>query len=73
MMTDVGITEVNEIRNAKKKMITNQAVLLDMKVFSNYFCFKKTRFVGLLSLERLSLASYFSLTFHHISVKMQII
>lgn len=36
MMTDVGITEVNEISNAKK-MITNEAVLLDMKVFSNYF------------------------------------
>lgn len=37
MMTDVGITEVNEISNAKKKMITNEAVLLDMKVFSNCF------------------------------------
>lgn len=36
MMTDVGITEVNEISNAKT-MITNEAVLLDMKVFSNYF------------------------------------
>lgn len=72
-MTDVGITVVNEISNAKK-MITNEAVLLDMKVFSNYFLFKKkTRFVGLLSLERLLLASYFSLPFHHISVKMQII
>lgn len=71
MMTDVGITKVNEISNAKKT-ITNEAVLLDMEVFSNYFLFKKPRFVGLLSLERLSLASYFSLTFHHISVKMQI-
>lgn len=50
-MTDVGITEVNEISNAKKKMITNEAVLLDMKVFSNYFLFKKPRFVHLLSLE----------------------
>lgn len=72
MMTDEGITEVNKISNAKK-MITNEAVLLEMKVFSNYLLFKKIRFVGLLSLERLSLASYFSLTFHHISVKKQII
>lgn len=72
-MTDVGITEVNEISNAKKKMIINEAVLLDIKVFSNYFLILQNRFVGLLSLERLSLASYFSLTFHHISVKMQII
>lgn len=39
MMTDVGITEVNEISNAKKKMIINEAVLLDIKVFSNYFLF----------------------------------
>lgn len=71
MMTDEGITKVNEISNVKK-MITNEAVLLEMKVFSNYFLFKKTGFVGLLSLERLSLANYFSLTFHHISVKMKI-
>lgn len=70
MMTDEGITKVNEISNVK--MVTNEVVLLEMKVFSNYFLFKKTGFVGLLSLERLSLASYFSLTFHHISVKMKI-
>lgn len=31
MMTYVGITEVNEISNAKKKMIINEAVLLDIK------------------------------------------
>lgn len=72
-MTDVGITKVKEISNAKRKMITYEDVLLDMKIFSNYFLYKRCRFVGLLSLKRLSLATYFSLTFHHISVKMQVI
>lgn len=39
MIIYVGITEVNEISNAKKKTIINEAVLLDIKVFSNYFLF----------------------------------